>query len=310
VNQEYSEEEFRAILSKWESIRTMIEPELNSIVSRLEMAGLEGLASYIVKGGKMFRGFVTMLFAEAAGGNLDRAKDAAIAVELVQGASLALDDIIDKDAERRGGPSAWVLYGIGKSAMVSLLLVPTALKLVEQYGPLALSYSITAWESMVRGEIIDAYSSLNLEPVEYLQLASLKTGSLFSLASTLGVIAADHEEYAERAWNYGNIVGIAYQLADDITDFANYARGAKDKLDPSERLFLRWAEAELKARGEDEVIEKGVEYLNDVLKRSISSLSFLPPGPATKMIAELPWFMASKMLESANLSLSKFDQRP
>jgi geranylgeranyl pyrophosphate synthase len=305
VSQQPSAEESRAILDKWSRVRSEIEPRLDATVSKLEMAGVEGLASYIVKGGKMFRGFMTVLFAEAVGGDPKKAEDAAIAIELVQGASLALDDIVDKDAQRRGGPSAWILYGIGKSAMVSLLLVPTALKLVERYGPLALSYSISAWESIVRGEIMDAYSALSIKPAEYLTLASLKTGSLFSLAAALGVIAGGHEDLAEGAWNYGNSVGTAYQVADDITDFANYLKGAKQKLDPSEKLFVEWARSELNARDDTEIVWQGIRYLHDLVEKSTKVLGFLPPSQASKMIAVIPTFIISKMLESAGLSFDE-----
>ncbi len=295
-----SDERAKLLLSKWEEIRAAVEPRLDAIVSSLEMSGAKGLASYIVRGGKMFRGFITMLFAEALSGDPMVAEDAAIAIELVQGASLALDDIIDKDAQRRDKPAAWVLYGVGQSAMISLLLVPVALKMIEKYGLQALSYSIMAWESMVRGEIMDAYLAPNLSPADYMLLASLKTGSLFSLSASLGVIAAGHEELAESAWKYGNVVGTSYQLADDIADFTNYVKGLKPKLDPSEELFIKWAEDSLNAHGDKEIIDRGIAYLKDFLRKSVD-VSFLPPNPASKLLAEVPWFISRKMLSSAGL---------
>lgn len=295
----YAESELEERLRK---ARDLIGPRLGLLAERFRKVGAEELVKYMTKDGKMLRGFLTILVAESLGGNAEETIDAAAAIELVQAASLALDDIVDFDSQRRGRPAAWLLYGVGKSAMISLLLVPTAIKMVERYGPAAVGYSIEAWEAMVRGELLDAYLAVNTIPTDYLQIVRLKTATLFSLAAVLGAIAADRQDLAETAWKYGEEIGIAYQLADDLTDYTTYLKGSKPKLDPSERLFAQWAGGRSDATLE-EVEPKAIDEIEAHSAKAAELATQLSEHGPNEPLRLFPYFAVNKMFKGAGLSL-------
>jgi hypothetical protein len=308
LNKEISYEDIdNIILEKWERVREYLQPKLYDAAKAMENLGIEGIPKYLVSGGKMFRGFLTILFAESLGSNIEFASDAAVAIEIVHAASLAIDDIVDNDVNRRGKLSSWIIYGIGKTALTALLLVPVAQRIIEKYGFDAIKYSIKSWEAMVRGEIMDAYASLKLLPSDYLNVVKLKTASLFSLSTVLGTIAAKNSTLIDNAEFYGDKLGIAYQLADDISDYYSYLIGRKEKLDPGEVLFEKWIMQKytIKDRGDD-VVKNGMNMLNDIVLEASNSISEFPNTSQKSMLERIPYFMVSKMLESSGLSFKKF----
>ena len=291
------------IAKKLEEARTLIELRIEEIAAGLKGLGLDEVVSYISKGGKRLRGFLSIITCEALGGRAEDAVDTAVATELVHSASLALDDIVDQDVVRRGSPSAWVLFGIGKTAMISLFLVPLALKLVERYGRVALGYSIQAWEETVRGEIADAYPSAD-GSYDYLEVARLKTGSLFSLAAALGAVAASRPGKAEEAYRYGGLIGLSYQVADDLVDYLLYLGGERRKLDPSERLFERWVKESLGGKQEDDLTARVLNFLRErTTEASMAAESLFPQGPYQEVMKYLPRFIVNSMLVRKGLSI-------
>ncbi|MGC9072054.1 MAG: polyprenyl synthetase family protein [Acidilobus sp.] len=289
--------------AKLSEARARIEARLSEISGSFMGLGLTDMVNYISRGGKRLRGFLSIVTCEGLGGAPDDAVDIAVAAELVHSASLALDDIVDQDIIRRGGPSAWVLYGVGKTAMVSLFLVPIALKLVEKHGQLALSYSISAWEEMVRGEIMDAYSAISGQEADYLEIIRLKTGSLFALASALGAIAAKRPDIAEAAYRYGELIGVSYQVADDLVDYLAYLDGFKKRLDPSEKSFERWARESLSPL-DGELTSKVLNYLRGRIEEaSKEAYKLFSKGPLRDVMPEIPRFFVSSMLAQKGLSL-------
>jgi len=294
----------KALLRKLEEARALIESRLGELSASLSNLGLSDVVSYINSGGKRLRGFLTLLTCETLGCKADDAIDIAIAIELVHAASLTLDDIIDQDRERRGMPAAWVLYGVGKTAMVSLFLVPLALKIIERFGRAALSYSVSAWEEIVRGELLDAYASVKGPLVSYVDLARLKTGPLFALAVALPFIAASRADVAEEAYNLGDLIGLTYQIADDIVDYISYLRGLRPELDTGERLFREWAMNELGANSDDEVVSKALDYLREKVTDVSKKADELFTGYGQReLMKEVPRFLANMMLAQQGLSL-------
>ncbi|MCE4623587.1 MAG: polyprenyl synthetase family protein [Caldisphaeraceae archaeon] len=289
------------IIERWERVREYLEPKLEDTTRSIEDLGIESIPYYLAKGGKMFRGFLTILFAESLGGTIEKASDAAVAIEIVHAASLAMDDIIDRDVKRRGKLSSWVIYGVGKTALTSLLLIPVAQRIIQNYGFEAIKYSIKAWESMVRGEILDAYAYLKLKPSDYIEIIKLKTASLFSLSTVLGAIAAKNKVVINNAETYGNKLGIAYQIADDISDYYSYLKGEKEKLDPGEILFEKWVTANNHDENEGDIIRKGIKTLSAIVDHTSSVVNCFPNNVERSMLSRIPHFMVSKMLESVGL---------
>jgi geranylgeranyl pyrophosphate synthase len=291
------------IVEEWRRVKLLLDERLEEISGASSEAGLVDVTRYIVRGGKRFRGFVTVVSAKALGASEEEALDAATAIELVHSASLAIDDIIDKDTIRRGVKVAWIVYGVEKAVLASLLMIPVAQRMIERYGFSAIMHVIRSWEETVRGEILDAFSADRMPAKDYFKLTSLKTGSLFKLAVVLGAIAARAKWALKGLSEYGLKLGITYQLADDIVDYYEYIKGIKKKLDPSERLFERWAKEVLGARSEGEVISLAIDRLKGEAEETSERISFLPPSKWKRILQAIPFFISEKMLEKEGLRL-------
>ena len=299
VSSEVAEE----IVREWRRIREMLEPHLAEAARSASEAGLEEVASYIVRGGKRFRGFLVVLVAEVLGGRAEDALDAAVAIELVHSASLAIDDIIDKDRVRRGSPVAWIVHGVEKTVLASLLMIPVAQRMVERYGLRALTRVVAAWERAVRGEILDYLATPHLPPSRYLELVDMKTGSLFALAAALGAIAARRPDLAPRLEDYGGHLGRIYQVADDASDYYLYIKGRRPKLDPSEELFERWATEQLGATPGEDAVKAALEYVAREARKASQLLDGIPASRKRRILKAIPRFMAEKLVEEAGLTL-------
>jgi geranylgeranyl diphosphate synthase type I len=139
------------------------------------------------------------------------------AVELIHGASLLHDDIIDGGMERRHAAALWVSEGTKLAVLIGDLLLSVALSLVQDIAPGFLPSVITALRAMCDGEaeqefICEEDGSWD----ECVRIARSKTGSLFGLAATCA--AGSDEALAEALERAGYDLGTAYQLADDLLD--------------------------------------------------------------------------------------------
>jgi len=285
-----------------EAKRLMIEEGLREVLNDLDEASFPDVAKYILAGGKRFRGFLTLMTAEALGGDSKKALPAAVAIELVQAATLAIDDIIDGDEVRRGRLASWVRYGLSRSVMASLLLIPLAQKLVEDLGFKALYHVIRAWEATVRGEVLDSFLNDFVPPERYLEVSRLKTGSLFRLAMVLGALSAGaDDETVEKLARYGDLLGVIYQLADDIADYHLYRTGSGKAMEPGLSIFLRWARS-LGAEDDDEVIGVAAEYLRERIREAQDIIDSVEADPLRKQLLHaIPYYMAYRMLAEAGL---------
>jgi len=296
------EDLFGAVERELEEKRRLIEEAIQELLADEDVSALPDVARYILAGGKRFRGSLTLIVAEALGGGREQALPAAVAIELVQAATLALDDIIDGDEVRRGRLAAWLKYGLSRSVMASLLLIPLAQKLVENLGFKALYHVIRAWEATVRGEVLDSFFNERVPPDRYLEICKLKTGSLFRLATILGALAAKaDDETVEQLARYGDLLGIIYQLADDITDYTLHTTGKGKPLEPGLQIFIKWAKNQ-GAETPEEITAAALAYLRDRIQEAQEIIQNLQADPAKKQILHaIPHYIAHRMLAEANL---------
>jgi geranylgeranyl pyrophosphate synthase len=299
----------KVIVDEWLQAKNMIDEKLQEFSIDRHSQVLE-IQRYITEGGKRFRGFLTILTAKALGGDPVEALDAAVAIELVQAASLALDDVVDVDEFRRNKKASWIVHGISKTVLVSVLIISVAQRIVEKYGFKAIMHVIRAWEQTTRGEVADSFLYPILKPEDYENVAIYKTGALFRLAVILGAISAGGEQYIETLNKYGDSLGLAYQIADDIVDLANVLpKGVKwMDLQPGVKLFIKYLDPDREWENDDvpdykHYIDKGIEKLRVVIEENGRLLRELPDNKYTRALALIPYFMAEKMLEEANLSL-------
>ena len=272
-------EAYAELLERWRQLKTRIDAAIEDRLKELPEAEAISVAKYIALGGKRLRGFLVVEFASSLGADEDDALDAAVAVELVHAASLALDDIIDEDIVRRGRKAAWVSFGIKKAVMVSNILIPFAQNIVYQrYGSLALLRTVAAWLDISRGEVIDAfYDADNIDPSLYIEMVRLKTGALFRLSAELGAIAAKAYDIIDSVSEIGENIGIMYQVADDIKD----SNDPMKRNEPGLRLFRRW----LNGEGP----EKALSFIKNMLMRThiLLDKTFGERSSAIRMLPEL-----------------------
>lgn len=176
----------------------------------------------ILTEGKRLRGSLTCLVAEALGGTLEQALPAALAVEMVQAASLVHDDFVDGDTVRRGRPAAWTLLSSRRAVLVADVMFATAIEKMAQAGAREVATLAHAIAAMAQGALQEAAGESFVEDRDaYRRILYLKTGSLFSAAARLGALAANaREPHLQAATEFGARAGELYQIADDLADGA------------------------------------------------------------------------------------------
>lgn len=180
--------------------------------------------------GKRIRPLCVLLAARVGGRMLDRdVRDLAVACELVHAATLLHDDVIDDSAERRGAPSARILYGNAASILAGDHLLVEALRLVQRAEVSASSVPssslltgiLNVISQMVAAEALQLERRGRFEPDRdtYLRVIEGKTASLFVWGLRAGGCMAGLDTSASDALGkVGLSLGLAFQLVDDVLD--------------------------------------------------------------------------------------------
>jgi len=180
----------------------------------------------VLGGGKRLRGCLVSLLNDALGGAPAASFPRAMAVECVQAASLIHDDFIDGDTLRRERPATWTVLGPRRAVLLGDVMFATALRRMAELGPQDGVVLARAIATMAAGAYQEplAHADLTLDADLdaarlYPRLIHLKTGVLFGAAAQLGALAAGvSAPVAARAFDYGALIGEAYQIVDDVND--------------------------------------------------------------------------------------------
>jgi len=216
-----------------------VKPELELIEERLRFQvqefdpGISGYVSYALdSNGKRIRPALVLLAAHATGKSTPQHIDLAVALELIHLATLVHDDIMDGASQRRGKPTAFAKWGAELSVLLGDCLFCHALKLSSQFTDHSISCKIAeASNEVCSGEILQTQRrfDLKLSISEYIKIISMKTGALFRISTELSAVlngCRPDEVLAMR--NYGDYLGIAYQIYDDCLDLVG-TEGATGK---------------------------------------------------------------------------------
>ncbi|MBM6399885.1 polyprenyl synthetase family protein [Phycicoccus sp. MQZ13P-5] len=177
-------------------------------------------------GGKRFRPLLTLLASELGDGASEAVVAAAAGVELTHLASLYHDDVMDEADVRRGAPSANALYDNSTAILVGDLLFGTASDIVADLGPEAVKIQAQTFVRLCAGQIRDDRPCPEgQDPVEYyLRVLEDKTGVLIATAARYGAMFGGcSPQVVETMREYGERLGMAFQLADDLIDIASEA---------------------------------------------------------------------------------------
>jgi len=211
-----------------------VEAELARLAQVGAAPGTQAAAHLISGGGKRVRPLSTLLACACFGDITESTEHLAVAAELIHAATLLHDDVIDDGSERRGVPTARRVYGNAVSVLAGDLLLVHALELVQKTGDReALATLFGTLRTLVDGEVVQLRGRTVLDPTEdtYLRIVKDKTASLFIWALTAGARAGgagstDLEKFAA----FGAHLGVAFQLVDDVIDYASSPEVSGKKL--------------------------------------------------------------------------------
>jgi octaprenyl-diphosphate synthase len=183
----------------------------------------EVTAHLVEAGGKRLRPMLTLAAARLCGYEGEHHLRLAATVEFIHTATLLHDDVVDESARRRGRPTANLLWDNKSSVLVGDYLFARAFQLMVETGELrVLDILANASAVIAEGEVLQLTAASNLATGEatYRQVARGKTAALFAAATEVGGVIAGAREAEVRALaDYGDALGIAFQIADDLLDY-------------------------------------------------------------------------------------------
>jgi octaprenyl-diphosphate synthase len=185
---------------------------------------LDRIMRYVVRTkGKQLRPMFVILSAKLTGQVTDATYRAASLVELLHTASLVHDDVVDESAERRGFFSIYALWKTKISVLVGdYLLAKGMLLSLDNNDFTILQIMSRAVKQMSEGELLqmEKSRSLNIDEETYFTIIRGKTASLLASACSAGAFSGtNNDEIAEKMRQFGEWVGIAFQIKDDLFDY-------------------------------------------------------------------------------------------
>jgi octaprenyl-diphosphate synthase len=227
-----------------QSVQELLADDLRWVESTLATSaaygpspGTDAAKHLITKGGKRVRPIALLLSAACFGGINETARQLAVVSELVHSATLLHDDVIDEGMERRGAPTSRLQWGNGVSVLAGDLMLVNSLDRTARYAPDAMPDLINTLRRLVEGEIIQlrGRSELDVTEATYERILRDKTASLFAWATRNGArVAGASPADQERLSGFGERLGIAFQLVDDVLDYSGEHTGKQLLADLSE----------------------------------------------------------------------------
>jgi len=302
------------------------------ILERMQskVALIPELAGHLIAGGgKRMRPMLTLACANLLGYPGTRHHKLAAAVEFIHTATLLHDDVVDGSGMRRGKRTANLIWGNSASVLVGDFLFSRAFELMVEDGSLKVLRILSHASAVIaEGEVeqLTAQRRIETDEEQYLRIISAKTAALFAAACRVSPVVAEADEDAELALEaYGRHLGIAFQLTDDVIDYASdsatmgkgvgddfrdgkmtlpvilaYARGNSD-----EREFWRTAIAGDRVGDEDLAhavqLLRSTGALSDTLeqarhygRRAIDALAVFPASKAKAALSEAVEFAIAR----------------
>ena len=198
------------------------------ILERMQskVALIPELAGHLIAGGgKRMRPMLTLACANLVGYPGTRHHKLAAAVEFIHTATLLHDDVVDGSGMRRGKRTANLIWGNPASVLVGDFLFSRAFELMVEDGSLKVLKILSHASAVIaEGEVeqLTTQRHIDTDEDQYLTIIGAKTAALFAAACRIAPVIAEADEDAELALDcYGRNLGIAFQLADDVIDYAS-----------------------------------------------------------------------------------------
>ncbi len=310
------------------SALALVAPELacaEGVLSELvqtDVAAVPAVAGYLLQaGGKRLRPALTALGARAVGHEGPVARLMCVG-ELLHLGSLLHDDVVDDGPTRRGRPAAHRVYGNAVTVLTGDFCLARAIWLASEEGGHAAVHALgETVTSMAEGEVLQLQRAgdLSCTVEQYLDVVARKSAALIAWCAAAGAWAADRHDLAVPLQAFGRAVGIAFQITDDVLDYAQ-GTGKASGADLRERkvtlpLLVAMARIEgLRSRLEagppgPEAIEEmmlqireagALEVALDEARRRVEAahvlLEELPGGDARDALATLARYLVERAL--------------
>lgn len=216
-----SQTEMGVLTAEISAVETILASRLRSEVGLVENAALHTLNA----GGKRLRPALVVLSARATGRpfSVDRARLLAACVETIHMATLMHDDVIDGSPIRRGRPTASAEFGNTAAILSGDVLLAKAMAFLAEDGDLSIIRTVSqAVVELAEGEVaeLETRGQIELSEVAHLEILRKKTASLVSCCCRVGAkVAGAPSEEEEALARYGNEMGLAFQIVDDLLDY-------------------------------------------------------------------------------------------
>lgn len=289
----------------------------------------EVTAHLIEAGGKRLRPMLTLAAARMCGYDGPFHIHLAATVEFIHTATLLHDDVVDESTQRRGRPTANLLWDNTSSVLVGDYLFARSFQLMVETGSLrVLDILANAAATIAEGEVLQLTAARNLATTEetYLKVVRGKTAALFSAATEVGGVIAGMDDAAVGAlFAYGDALGVAFQIVDDVLDYGGTSAIGKNigddfrerkltlpvikavaKADADERAF--WERTIAKGRQEDGDLEQALAIMArhgamqaaraDALgwaAQAKAAILQLPDHPIREMLHDLADFVVERI---------------
>lgn len=327
------------VTGPFERLQSLLAPDLDAVntLIRARMASEhapripEVTAHLVEAGGKRLRPLLTLAAARLCGYEGEHHVRLAATVEFIHTATLLHDDVVDESTQRRGRPTANLLWDNQSSVLVGDYLFARSFQLMVETGSLrVLDILSNAAAVIAEGEVLQLSAARNLATDEatYLKVIRGKTAALFAAATEVGgVIAGAPEAHVEALNRYGDALGIAFQVVDDLLDYGGVSatmgknvgddfRERKMSLplilavagaDPEERAF--WVRTIEKGDQRDDDVAHAIALMtrHDALRatrdRAVAraeeaktALAPLPPSELRDLLVDLADFVVARVL--------------
>lgn len=257
-----------------EQFASLIEDALTKVKTSGNPDSLyEPIRYSIAAGGKRMRPMLCLLSAWVFTDKIERAIAPALAIEIFHNFTLLHDDIMDSAPTRRGQPTVWKCWNENRAILSGDAMMILAYKILSQAEHLKEQIEVfnRAAIEVCEGQQLDIEfeSRDNVTLDEYIEMIRLKTAALMAAAMQMGAIAAGAtEQEAKRLYRYGENLGIAFQIQDDLLDtYGNSATFGKQiggDIAEGKQTFLRIAALSKATAPQIELLQECRDY--DVIR--------------------------------------------
>ena len=220
----------RALLKALETGLETIETQLKSATTYADSVAKNPARHLVDAGGKRIRPALVLLAAQLGDPTKQEVFDAAVVVELTHLATLYHDDVMDDAPTRRGVPTAQHVWGNSVAILTGDLLFARASQVGANLGQESLTLQADTFERLCLGQLHETVGPTDgQDPIShYIQVLADKTGSLIAASARLGILLSGAPAaYDEPMRVYGEKVGVAFQLIDDVIDISEAGPSGK-----------------------------------------------------------------------------------